>query len=550
MTPPIDQFLTPNPFLALQSDGMLVSVLPDTPSLRDATASELHTAVRLAMARGIHILSEAGGAGDDSSYLWEGMSPEMRTIITGIGAAVGVVVPVVGWISAAMTAMELLGLTGSKYDPIFERIDALNAKLDRILAELSGTQALVYSAWAAGHWRDIAGLLGKTSVALDTILDVVQFKEDTTSPTVIQKLSIADNESRVVVATLIAGGLDGGYWRRPHFGPTLNMAAWDFKTDARPDVTGDGRVWDYRIALPTLLLAIAARVLVIKTLHPPGQAHAHLCREVRMWTKFLGLIIQRIQNNVQRKSDFSVAEKSQPCPGCPTSGFFAGAVDLSVGLDDFIHLDAFGNVALQAYRRKTGRAPDFPGATDTERGNKCYGGWVNVADFADAITEQDVNDGKFFLKHAAVLEKQGRFAENRLLWKTPILDLCDFSGQLWELCPKRPPLVARINAEITPIRTLVAAVAGEAGAKHVAREAFALAAIAREPHACKNEVLLGGAALTSVMLDEARGPALRASLRTLIRSACEEGPYGHAEAAGEHLTAPGSSASHALSATE
>jgi len=512
MTSSLTHFLTPNPQLALCSDGMLVSVVPGTPSLREATPAEFHAAADLALARGVHILTDSGGGGD-SSFLWEGMSPEFRGVISGIGMAISAVVPIVGFISAAITAMELLGLTGSKYQPIFERIDALNVKLDQILAELSGTQKLVYSSWASNHWRDISKLLGQTSAALGAAFEVVKFQEDPTSPAAVQKLAIADNDSRVVVATLIAGGLDGGFWRRPHFGPAMNMAAWEFKTDARPDVTGDDRVWDYRIALPTLLLAIAARIIVIKAMHPPAQAHARLCSEVRTWTSFIGPLIQRIQNNVQRKTDFSSSEKSNPCAGAPTSGFFAGAVDLSIGLDDFIHLDAFGNVALDTYLRKVGRRPDFPGATGTDRGNLCYGGWVNVQDFSDQITEQDVNEGKFFLKHSAVLEKQGRFAENRLLWKTPILDLCDFNGVLWELCPKRPPLVDRVSAVLVPRRALAAAVAGTSGAKHVAREAYALAAMAAAQHDTKSETLLAGAKLTAVMLDETRGPAFRTSLQ-------------------------------------
>ena len=444
------------------------------------------------------------------------MTPELRTIITGISAAVGVVVPVVGFISAALTALELLGLTGSKFEPIFDKIDALNVKLDRILAELSGTQSLVYSAWAAGHWRDIAGLLGTISAALDTVHDVIVFHEDVSSPAVIQKLSIVDNESRVAVATLIAGGLDGGYWRRPHFGPALNMAAWEFKTDDRPDVTGDGRVWDYRIALPTLLVAIAARILVIKTLYSASDAYPRLCNEVRTWTRFIGPLIDRIQNNVRKKIGFSESERADTCPGAPTGAFFAGAVDLSNGLDDFIHLDAYGNVARQTYLRKNGLLEDFPSPTSRDRGNQCFGGWVNVEDFAESITLQDVDDGKFHLQHTAILAKQGVFAENRLLWKTPILDLCDFNGVLWELCPKRPPLVEKIRLELSSRRSLTALVVGDAGAKRTVREAFALAAIVSEKETVNDDALLTGGALASLMLGEQTGPAFRTSLREFI----------------------------------
>jgi hypothetical protein len=515
MPVPPELLLTPNPTLALRSDGYLVAIAPGALPPRKASDAEMQEAAELAFARGLQIMStgETGGA----AALLNSLSPQLRAIVATVSTVISIVVPVVAFVTAAIAALELLGLTGSKYEPIFERIEELNRKLDRILAELSGTQKLVYGTWAAAHWRDIANLLGDVSAALDTVREVQSLREDVTSPGVIHKLAIADNQSRTAVARLVAAGIDGGYWMRPHFADALNMAAWEFKTDDRPDVTGDGRVWDYRIALPTLLIAITARVMVVKTMYPAADAHKRLCPEVRTWSRFFGALIQRLQNNVRRKTAFATPETQDHCDGVHTTAFYAGAVDLSVGLDDFIHLDPYGINTFAAYQQKRGVTPYQPGPSDGP--HRCWGSPVNPSDFSDLITEQDALASRSRFDHTAVLEKQGIFAANRLLWKSPILNLCDISGQLWKLCPDPPTLVGQVSSQFGKKRAIAAAVAtGDGSGKRSAQHAFALADVIQGEADTSEETLRTGAALATLMIDEKAGAAFRQSLRTFVRS--------------------------------
>lgn len=508
-----DLFLTPNPGLALRADGSLVRVTQGREIVRRATSAEFKQAADLAWARGLEILAKTP-EGQSTMFL-----PAIAAGIIGAAQAIGAIV---GAVTAVITALELAGITESKYQPIFDKINVLNGVLRQILIAEEQTQDLVYATWASARWDDIAEMLGQSKRAIDLASEVERYNEDRSSPAVIDKLGRADEVSRAPIDALIAAGIDGGYWYRPHFPRILNMNAWSFKTDDRPEVLGDGRVWDYRMALPPLVAAIMARIIVLKIIYPAHlQASARICSEARTWNAFLSSLIQRIQANVRRKTDFTTSEKTNHCEGAQTTDFFAGAVDLTTGLEDFVNFDPYGQAAEDAYLRKTHQRVESLSAPYQRNapGMQCYGGFISLADFSDYITWEDVTGVMGVAqRNAVLLDKQGRFAENRLLWQTPVLQLCDLCGKLLDYCPENI-VFEQVRHEFGRKRALFVTVAEGGKAKKSARDAYALVDLVRSGDDSEEERLRDSARLTAVMLDEQAGPTFRDSLRRLVHSA-------------------------------
>jgi hypothetical protein len=224
-------------------------------------------------------------------------------------------------------------------------------------------------------------------------------------------------------------------------------------------LTGDYRIWDWRIVLLSLITAITARMTVLVTLYPQKVDTRGLCPEIRRYTKFLGLVIQRLLNNIVPKLDYSAFEKANPMPwlGSPTSAFHIGAVDLTTGASDFIMVGADlsnSNNLLLAVKEKLGLRPPDPRPTEqpTERLYQ-FGLRIHPDDVAPTITLEDVHNAIYRGDRTALFRKQGAFAKGRLEDQLPVIQILQLAASLWELCPARDQITRRyLSPEMLKIK--------------------------------------------------------------------------------------------------
>jgi len=430
------------PGLALGADGNFVSLPLGKRRPTKAPKPVALQGYRLAAEQNLRFLANGKAVGDGSSdWLFEalGISADVVKVGSSVAALASGVGAVVGGIGAAKKIGEMLGIFDAEptLSEISDQISAINARLEQIFAEISRGQALDYAAWAASHWRDVGNLVGK----LKTSIAFAQFalaESEKPSDLAKQRLASADVLSQEALQTLMGGGLDGGYWMRPAFPAAIQLASWQAKTDARPPVVQDGRVWDWRIALPTLLLGLTARQIVLRTIEVTSRRKGLLRAEARTWTRFVGALGGRVNQGIAIKRAYTPAELAASTVGV-TPGWI-GAVDIWTGSSLFIGMifPVFYEAIYAFRRREAGVQPLDDAPTDTRDPLPSYGRYINVGDLSPRIPIIYLQDmGK---SSKALFKEQAAYAYNRVVAASPLVMLCQLNGELIAL-------TTRLNAQ-------------------------------------------------------------------------------------------------------
>lgn len=509
------------PALAVTSDGHFVRLKPGArrpPKPAEDIALQGFT---LAAERNLRFLAnskEGGGA----QWLYDALG--VSTDVVKFGGAVAALASGIGAVVGAVGAVKKIGEFLGIFDKeptlsdISEQITAINARLELVLAEIAKGQALDYAAWAAAHWRDVGGLVGK----LQTSIDFAQFAlSEAENPTDLgrQRLATADAQSQEALQTLIGGGLDGGYWMRPAFPAAVNLAAWGGKTDARPPVVDDGRVWDWRIALPTLLLALAARQIVLKALEVQNRRKGLLRAEARAWTRFVGALGSRVNEGLVYKKEATPDEMARTSH--LSTHAWIGAVDTWTGLSHFVQMNPLHWwTEIAAFdRRKRGIQPFNDAPTDAT-GDSFHppGRYINVGDLADTIREGELVK---FANRELLFEKQAQFAYNRVAAASPLVMLCQLNSELLALTEKTIEIAGNFEKVNDRIRSYVQigrdALAGGAEGRSTLRQATLLLDVARPlPERQEGEDIslrdVNLVTVTELLRDQKRSEEMRGAL--------------------------------------
>jgi hypothetical protein len=190
-------------------------------------------------------------------------------------------------------------ITNAAPDP-----DPAMQTLQRIDASLARIEDLALASWASQRMDNMAFLRAHSSAALHTVNAFLYRGDPHPDGIWLDKLALADRDSLIAVETFAAGGIDGGFWKRPNSLKAMSWAGdpmdyyrgWMPHLPDRAAVDSFGLVWDYRWALPALAYAIAVRFVVVRVL---SQDWDEICREMQGYVGVLQDAFLRMNSGVK-----------------------------------------------------------------------------------------------------------------------------------------------------------------------------------------------------------------------------------------------------------
>jgi hypothetical protein len=403
---------TPDPTLALSTDGILVARSPAL-TVRDPAAGELQDALAAAFGRAMDVADLVAPSNAPAKLLRSSSSQhEQYEKVRHVFEKA----PLFHEFSEfAFAVGDLFGWT-LQHDPLLEQVKAIDGLLHGYFKEVDQK---VFANWSATRLAQLADVQALASSARDTIRTIVVNDEDLTAPLTVAMLGHAHRDSLTAVNTFTAA-VESGYWLRPYSDAAINLGSWGTKIDDRARVNPDGTVWDPRIALPTLLYALAVRIVVLKAIYNNSRKY---CQEINDRVSFLLQVQMHWQTGIRRKERLSTPEFKIGA-GFSVRPFAAGAVDVFTGNHDLIDVDADALNLYYALGLWGGPLPAHVSPIPPEL-------------VAPNITANDI-DLRFNDEYRAILSKQAAVAFTRLRWSTGLQGFSDTIKALGEICAPRP----------------------------------------------------------------------------------------------------------------
>jgi hypothetical protein len=403
-----DLFLTPDPRLLLRSDGVLVHRdVEHEPS--EPEDGDLSIALPAAFGRALDYLTVAPTVRPDHPYFATRDSVQLYANIRKVFETVPTAHD---WFQFAFAISDLAGWSAPS-DPLLDQVQAI----DRLLHDyFKRVDQEIFASWSATRLAMLADVQSHAAAAREVIRSIFQNHDDLTAPLTVARLAQAEHDSSVAV-NAFTGGLDTGYWLRPYSESAISLEGWAHKFVDRAPVFSDGTVWDPRLALPTLLYALAVRVMVLVALH--GGDSRRYCHEINQIVQFLLSVQFRWQDGIRRKGALTPEELAFGA-GFTVLPFAAGAIDVYTGNDHLIDVDVDALNLLYALGLYVQPLPlGVP--------------YLDPAQVAPDITRDDI-DLRSNNNCQPILQKQAALSFTRLRWNTGLQDFSDTIKALGQIC--------------------------------------------------------------------------------------------------------------------
>ncbi|MGW7463830.1 hypothetical protein ACWGJT_03780 [Streptomyces xantholiticus] len=486
-------YLTPDRTLLLREDGILVERVPDIEAQEPAD-EDLPPVLSVAFGRALASLSV--NRSDDQylppqQYAQQELADRVRKVFEKMPMASE-------FYEFAFALGDVFGWSTTA-DPLLAQVQMI----DRLMHDyFNRVDQQVFAAWSAIRLAMLADVQAQAGAAMETIRSIVENQADLSAPLTVAMLAHADRDSKVAVKAFTSG-LESGYWTRPFSEGAVGLQEWGNKFDDRAPVFGDRTVWDPRLVLPTLLYALAVRVMVLKALHSEPRQY---CREIRETVQFLLSVQFQWQAGIRRKHRLSTFEMRSGA-GFSVRPFAAGAVDVYTGSHHVIDVDADAENLFHALGYSDGPLPARVPLLDPEF-------------VCPDITELEI-EHRFETEYRPILAKQADFSFTRLRWQTGLHSFSDTVKSLGEICAgiARPSGITRAyrNGMKLINEHAIGLPGGNRDAQHRAELASGLTRLLHPPqelgtsHAMRNRFEIYTA------LHEDRG-TLSSDLRTLVTS--------------------------------
>jgi hypothetical protein len=410
---PYSHYKTSDPRVLVRSDGTLVPHDGSISIVDDPTAEEVSIALESAGGRAIYAATKSFATMSNSGG---GLFPHHQSKLEKKVQAVYEKIPGVGHYFEFI--FKLTELITDEHDPMIELVQSIETTLFKYF-EFIDKQ--VFASFSATRLAMLSNLQGMATSALDTVVRATSSQQAFDNALANGSLANADSDSSVPLNQLLAGGVDGGYWRRPYSGPAIDLDQWSTRFDQRAPLYGDGTVWDPRLGLPTLSYLLAVRIVVLRALY---RERKHYCRELKRYVKVLLAIQQRWQEGLQRKLELSAYEKAYR-GGFSVVPFAAGAIDVFTGFHHAIDVDDDALNLLQALGLLTIPLPSHIEA-------------LSPADVDQTITSSDVD--LRFPTYKAILAKQSSLSFTMVRWGVGLQDFCEMIKAIGAVCTEPVPL--------------------------------------------------------------------------------------------------------------
>lgn len=279
------KYRIPDTDLYLRADGIFSPTVEPGETVLDLTPDILEVAYHGRTLQRLTVLADSAGEGyfggqKQDSYSQLGIQA-IKTVPYGKEAMEFV---------SILNAMTVPG----KPDPIMESLNRVHETLKQI-------QDFNLAAWVTSREDNLAFLIAHSSAALHTASTFVQNNGSRTDPVWAAKIAIAERDSLLAVLTFTRN-MEGGYWLRPYSVPAISWAGnptdywygWMPHMPDRAEVNSYSQVWDYRWALPVLVYAIVARLLVLTAVGTGSrQEQILLCAEIKGYVGFLQAVFKK-----------------------------------------------------------------------------------------------------------------------------------------------------------------------------------------------------------------------------------------------------------------
>lgn len=296
------KYRIPDTNLYFRGDGILSATVEPGETVLDLTpdhADILEVAYHGRTLQRLTVMSEGGG-----EEYFGGVKQE-HAIQLGI-RAVKLIPFGKEYVEFVSILNEMVMGPGGKPDPIME-------SLNRVHQMLSQIQDFSLAAWVTSREDNLAFLIAHSSAALHTANEFVQSNGSRTDPVWAAKIALAERDSLLAVQTF-TGNMERGYWLRPYSIPAISWAGnptsyydgWMPHMPDRAEVNSYNQVWDYRWALPVLVYAIVARLLVLTAVGTGSRQERRLhCAEIGGYVGFLQNVFKKRMEGLRTITKFS-----------------------------------------------------------------------------------------------------------------------------------------------------------------------------------------------------------------------------------------------------
>ena len=487
-------YLTPDPRMLLRSDGVLVASDPGIEA-REPEEDELEPVLMAAAGFGIDALAELMTRRGTEDVL----AARSQVTLTDKVKTIFEKIPEAGdFFEFGFAILSLVGFDQGD-DPLLRQVQAVDNLLHDYFKRMD---AAIYASWSATRLAMLADVQAHAAAAREIMRSIFQNHDDLASPLTVARLAQAERDSLVAVNTF-TGNIDGGYWLRPYSAQAVSLEFWANKFEDRAPVNPDNTVWDPRIAIPTLLYAIASRMIVLKAMHGDPR---RFCHEINQIVQFLLGVQVRWGEGLRRKLKLTPSE-AQQWGGFTDVAFHAGAIDVFTGNFHMIFVD---HTAHSLYYALGFTADPDPHHTLPYE-------YLHPSDVAPDITREEI-DMRFYTGYREILAKQAAFSFTRLRWITGLQVYSETIKALGEVCnpPPRRKLVVTYRNAIKKTKNMTRMPGSNPDIDRRARFARSLADLMSDPTKKSSENAMANQFLLFNALDDSKG-TLMTELTEVLR---------------------------------
>lgn len=243
------------------------------------------------------------------------LDDDMKLILEIGGAAISAIAGIGAAAVAIVGALELLGVL-TKPDPFSDLYKKIEEKIKTALLLNSASSSLV-------TMQNIRTIMGHSNTSAQIAAEHVARNFPTTAHAQAQ-MAQADYWSRYAVVTLI----DDAYWRSVYLEEATDIGEWKFAIKERPHIMADRTVYDYRLALPAYMKAVASRLVVLRAMDPEWRKLSEYKYEIQTYLNHFRNIEATIRKDLIKTR---LPEGFTDDNWWKHRGWYSGAADIRTG---------------------------------------------------------------------------------------------------------------------------------------------------------------------------------------------------------------------------
>jgi hypothetical protein len=221
------------------------------------------------------------------------LPPEIRAIGDSISEIAGFISTVSGGIGSAISILQMLNILPMRESEELMRLRAIEAKLDRMYVSLVG-EVRAAAFWAAR--RDMARALSDLQGASFAVDQWARSAAASSNPDAARFESIGSGTNEVLSRNAALFLADDIHFKQPMVAAPLANSGLG---DTTPSVDANGLAFDYRLAAPALLTAIALRLKVIFAVDPRFVDNANYDAELSVYARRLRAVHDQMVSGIR-----------------------------------------------------------------------------------------------------------------------------------------------------------------------------------------------------------------------------------------------------------